>query len=109
MKSTTNFTPCSSFQFASHSFLITERSRGRSEGGKNARAPQSGQLARLHDYRTPPGARRISFAVLGHCHFDFSVKIFICATKNKVQFFSCRFSRWFLISSPLGRAEREWL
>jgi len=31
--------------------------------------------------------RRVSFAFLGHCHFDFSVKIFFCATKNKIQFF----------------------
>jgi hypothetical protein len=47
---------------------------------KNARARQLGQLC----------ARRISFGFLGHCHFDFSVKIFFGATKNKVQFFSCR-------------------
>src|SRR6266513_3965997 len=88
---------------ASDSFSINKRSpRGRSEGGKNARARQSGQLVRLPDFRNQPHARRISFAVLGTCHFDFSVKIFFCATKNKVQFFSCRFSRWFLLSSPLA-------
>ena len=65
---------------------------------KNARARQLGQLC----------VRRISFGFLGHCHFDFSVKIFFGATKNKIQFFSCRSRRRFLISSPLaGRKGRR--
>src|SRR5207247_9416062 len=90
--------------FSSRRIHFRSRSapRGRSEGGKNARARQSGQLARLPDFRSQPNARRISFAVLGTCHFNFSVKIFFCAMKNKVKFFSFCFSRCFFMSCILS-------
>jgi len=98
LKLTTQFAFGSSFQSASDSF----RSRSAPAGV----APKAAKMrVRVNSVNC---VRKVSFDFLGHCHFDFSVKIFFCATKNKIQFFSCRSRRRFLISSPLaGRKGRR--